>query len=309
MGTILVTGGAGYIGSHVAFALRERGEKVTELDLLINGDIRDRTLVSALLREGEVSAVAHLAACIDVEESVHNPKKYYDNNVHGTQILMEEVKRAGVACFVFSSTAAVYGTPATYPVAEDAPLRPENPYGESKVRAEAILHQMGGDIRYVILRYFNVAGINPKTQYRVRQDTTHLIRRVILSALGRRRVFEVYGTDYPTRDGTAIRDYVHVDDVAEAHIRALRYLRTGNPSAVWNVGYGRGYSVMEVVEMVKKVTGIDFPVEYAPRRPGDVSTVVADPTRLMRLGWQPKHNNLEEIIQSEYEWIRSNLSD
>lgn len=317
---ILVTGGAGYIGSHVALALLDLGERVIVLDdlstghkapqgtIFIQGSIGDAELLSRLFNEYNVEAVVHLAAFISVEESVKNPEKYFKNNTENTRVLLDEVARAGVPHFIFSSTAAVYGNPTQEHVDEDAELKPVNPYGESKVRAENIIKEKGNDLTHVILRYFNVAGTDPKgrTGYKVTKTPTHLIRTAMQAVAGTRDRLNIYGSDYETKDGTCVRDYIHVADLAEAHVAALKYLRAGGKSRVYNCGYGEGYSVKEVVNMVKKVSGKDFLVVYEDRRAGDPAALIANPTRLKQeLEWEPKYNDLETIIKHEIAWTNS----
>jgi UDP-glucose 4-epimerase len=317
---ILVTGGAGYIGRHVVLALREAGENVVVLDDLstgykapedtafIEGNIADRSILQSIFNRYDVEAVMHLAAFVSVEESVKNPEKYFKNNTENSKILFEEALAAHAPYIIFSSTAAVYGNPSVEQVDEQAPLQPLSPYGESKVRAEKILEELSRQgLRYVTLRYFNVAGADSKGRagYRITKTPTHLIRTALQAAARNREDISVYGTDYPTPDGTCVRDYIHVSDIADAHLSALTYLRKGNESEVFNCGYGEGYSVKQVIEVVKKNSGNDFKVEYADRRAGDPAKLIADSSKLMaKMGWQPKHNNLEHIIQTELEWVR-----
>ncbi len=317
---IFVTGGAGYIGSHVVKALGEAGYRVLTYDNLstgnrrallhgdlVEGDISDRPLLEKSLADFNPDAVMHFAASIEVAESVRNPLKYYRNNTANALTLLESVRALGIGRYIFSSTAAVYGTPERIPVDENAPLAPINPYGASKMMSErflADLSEADPAFRYVALRYFNVAGADP--QSRIGQDyrnPTHLITRALKTALGEYDRLQVFGTDYPTPDGTCIRDYIHVEDLAAAHLDALRYLLEGGESAVCNCGYGHGYSVKEVVEMARKVTGIDFPVEETERREGDPAALTADSRRIADLlGWKPRYDDLEFIIRSAWDW-------
>ena len=318
--SILVTGGAGYIGSHMVWHLVDAGEKVVVLDnlstgfgwavapeaRLINGDSGDEALVARLIKEHEVEAIIHFAASIVVPESVANPLGYYLNNTVKTRALIAAAVGGGVKRFIFSSTAAVYGTPVVAPVSEDAMLSPESPYGRSKMMSEMMLADAAAahDLHYVALRYFNVAGADPAG--RTGQSTraaTHLIKVACEAALGKREAITVYGTDYPTVDGTCVRDYIHVTDLVAAHGAALAHLRSGRESLVANCGYGRGYSVLEVIDTVKAVSGRDFPVVLGPRRPGDPATIVASPARIMeKFGWAPHHDNLAEIVRHALAW-------
>ena len=317
---VLVTGGAGYIGSHVALALGEAGYDVLVYDNLstgnraavlhgelVVGDLADRTLLQATLEHFRPDAVLHFAASIEVGESVRDPLKYYRNNSANALNLLEAVRAAGVGCFIFSSTAAVYGSPPVVPVSENTPLAPINPYGASKLVTEGMLRDLAAAdpaFRYVSLRYFNVAGADP--QVRLGQDyanPTHLITRALKTALGIFPKLQVFGTDYPTPDGTCIRDYIHVADLAQAHLDALGYLLRDGESLVCNCGYGRGFSVNEVVAMAKRVTGIDFPVEVVGRREGDPAELVAASDRIRStLGWQPRHDDLEFILRTAWAW-------
>ncbi len=317
--TVLVTGGAGYIGSHVVKALGEAGYQVVTYDNLSTGhdwavlygdlvvaDLGDEMELRKVFERYRPDAVMHFAASIVVPESVKQPLKYYRNNTSNTMNLLEACVEFGVGSFIFSSTAAVYGEPKKVPVTEDAPLEPINPYGWSKVFVERILEDCSKayPLRYVSLRYFNVAGADEKTRVgQVSPEPTHLITRALKAALGQIERLEIYGTDYPTPDGTCIRDYIHVDDLAYAHVLSLEYLISGGKSRVYNCGYGHGYSVREVVDMVKEVTGVDFPVVEAHRREGDPPVLVADSTRIRsELGWSPKHDDLFYIIRTAWEW-------
>jgi UDP-glucose 4-epimerase len=321
MHTILVTGGAGYIGSHVVRQLGERGERIVVLDNLstgfresvlygelIVGDTGDGELVERVLREHKVRAVLHFAAHIVVPESVANPLKYYLNNTANTRNLLACCERAGVEHFIFSSTAAVYGIPAAIPVAEDAPLEPINPYGRSKLMSEWMLRDLAaaGGMKHVILRYFNVAGADPEG--RIGQSTpeaTHLIKVACEAATGQRERVEIFGTDYPTPDGSGVRDYIHVEDLAAAHLAALDHLRAGGDSTVLNCGYGHGYSVREVLDMVQRVAGCRLNVVESPRRAGDPPALTADARRIREtLGWRPRYDDLEVIVSSALAWER-----
>ena len=320
--TVLVTGGAGYIGSHMVYALTDRGEDVVVLDnlstgfnwavspkaKLVVGDIGDMDLVSGLIREHGIDAIINFAGSIIVPESVENPLKYYHNNTANTRNLIECAVKGGVPHFIFSSTAAVYGIPEKNPAFEDARLDPINPYGRSKLMTEWMLEDVSKahPLNYVALRYFNVAGADP--QGRTGQSTpeaTHLIKVACQTALGQREKMYVFGTDYDTPDGTCIRDYIHVTDLIAAHVDALDYLRHGGESAIFNCGYGRGFSVLEVIDAVKKVAGHDFPVEMTGRRAGDPPALVAGADRVREvLGWKPEHDDLNEIVASAYAWER-----
>ncbi|MCL0063357.1 UDP-glucose 4-epimerase GalE [Peptococcaceae bacterium] len=319
MTKILVTGGAGYIGSHVIKALGEKGYEVITYDNLSTGhrwavlfgelevgDILDSKKLKEVFEKHKPDAVMHFAAHIVVPESVKQPLKYYTNNVSGTINLLNVMQEFGVDKFIFSSTAAVYGIPEKIPVSETAPLKPINPYGYGKMVVEQILKDLSRakDFNYISLRYFNVAGADFEARIgEGKEDATHLITMCVRTALGIRDVLNIYGTDYPTHDGTGIRDYIHVDDLAEAHILALEYLLNGGTSEVFNCGYSRGFSVKEVVKVAKKVTGVDFPVEYTDRRPGDPPALVADASKIKeKLNWLPKYNDLEYIIKTAWEW-------
>ncbi len=325
MGTILVTGGAGYIGSHVVLKLAERGEDVVVLDNLSTGfrsavlhgdlmigDTADRHLVSKLLEARRVDAVMHFAAHIVVPESVEQPLKYYRNNTCATGSLLECCIESGVRHFVFSSTAAVYGIPATGRAGEDAPTEPINPYGTSKLMSEWMLRDAArvSSLDYVALRYFNVAGAD--FAGRIGQSTpnaTHLVKVACEHVVGKRDHVPVFGNDYDTPDGTCVRDYVHVEDLATAHLDALDYLRQGGGSATLNCGYGRGFSVHEVLEAVRRVSGETLNVVPAPRRPGDPPQLVAVAERIRDLlGWTPRHDDLDEIVSSALAWERRLLS-
>jgi UDP-glucose 4-epimerase len=318
--TVLVTGGAGYIGSHMVHALVDAGERVVVLDnlttgfdwalapgaALVVGDAGDQARVAALIAEHGVDAVIHFAASIVVPDSVRDPLGYYRNNTANSRALAETAIKEGVRHFIFSSTAAVYGNPARVPVREDDPAVPTSPYGSSKLMTEIMLRDAGAahGLRHVILRYFNVAGADPLG--RTGQSTgkaTHLIKVAVETALGRRPRMQVFGTDYPTPDGTCIRDYVHVCDLVAAHCEALAYLRGGGASATLNCGYGRGHSVLEVIETVRRVSGVDFEVELAARREGDPAHLVAACERIhSTFAWRPRFNDLETIVAHALAW-------
>ncbi|OPY79146.1 MAG: UDP-glucose 4-epimerase [Syntrophorhabdus sp. PtaU1.Bin058] len=321
---VFVTGGAGYIGSHVVKLLGEEGHDILVFDnlstghewavlygRLLKGDLADRDLVRDALDTFRPDAVIHFAASIQVEESVREPLKYYRNNVINTLNLLDAMLETNTTRFIYSSTAATYGIPETMPIDETAPLRPINPYGASKVMVEQVLRDLAPakDFQYVALRYFNVAGA--ASDGRIGQayaEATHLITRALKVAKGEYKKLFIYGTDYPTPDGTCIRDYVHVEDLALAHLLALRYLMdTGRPD-IMNCGYGHGFSVREVVEAAKTITGIDFPVEEAPRRAGDPPALIADSTKLKRVtGWEPGHDDLRHIIKTAWEWEKKRI--
>ena len=325
-GGILVTGGAGYIGSHVVRQLGETGRRVVTLDNLITGfaesvlygeliegDTGDRELVARILRQHDVDTVIHFAAHTVVPESVSNPLKYYGNNTCNTRNLLECCRDAGVKHFIFSSTAAVYGIPESDRAWEDSPLAPINAYGTSKLMSEWMLRDLAAasDLRYVALRYFNVAGCDPEG--RIGQSTpnaTLLTKVACEAAVGKREKVYIFGTDYPTPDGTGVRDYIHVEDLADAHLRALDHLEAGGDSTVLNCGYGHGYSVREVLEMVEKVNGAPLPVEEAPRRPGDPPVLIAGADRIREeLGWVPRYDDLEAIVSSALNWERKLVSE
>lgn len=318
--TVLVSGGAGYIGSHMVLELLDRGERVVVLDdlstgfwwavpkeaVLVQGDIGDQALVERVIAEHGVSEIAHFAARIVVPESVSDPLGYYFNNTVKTRALFESAVRGGVRRIIFSSTAAVYGEPAISPVPEEIELHPINPYGRSKLMSEWMLADAAKahGLSYVVLRYFNVAGADPKGRSgQSSPNATHLIKVAGQAALGQRAGLEVFGTDYPTPDGTCVRDYIHVTDLARAHLAALDHLRGDGASLTLNCGYGRGYSVKEVVEVVKQVSGVDFPVKLSGRRAGDPASLVAKADRIRtELGWKPEHDDLEEIVRQALAW-------
>ena len=319
--TILVTGGAGYIGSHVVLQLRARGERVVVLDdlsrgfrqaildaPLVVGQVGDREMVLNVLREHGIDTVMHFAAYTIVPESVREPLKYYGNNTCSTRSLLQCCVEAGVKHFVFSSTAAVYGIPSDGVGAENSPTAPINPYGTSKLMSEWMLRDVSAasDLKHVALRYFNVAGSD--SQCRIGQATpkaTLLVKVACEAAIGKRPQVSVFGTDYPTPDGTGIRDYIHVEDLATAHLNALDYLRGGGASTVLNVGYGHGYSVREVLRSVEKVSGARLRIVEEPRRAGDPPALVARADRIRQeLGWKPRLDDLDTIVRTALAWER-----
>lgn len=316
---ILVIGGAGYIGSHIVKALGLKGYNILVYDnlstghewavlsgRLVKGDLLDTDFLDAVFRDYQPDAVMHFAALIQVEESVREPLKYYRNNIVNTMNLLDVMKKNKKTNLIFSSTAAVYGVPEKIPVTEDAPLNPVNPYGSSKAVVEMILKDLSiaTDFKYVSLRYFNVAGADAEGKIgQAYQDSTHLITRALKTAKGEFDRLQIFGTDYPTSDGTCIRDYIHVDDLAHAHVLALDYLLEKSTSRIFNCGYGHGYSVKDVVETVKKVTGSNFKIEETGRRPGDPPVLVADSSRMKKeLHWKPMYADLEFIIKTAWEW-------
>ena len=318
--TVLVTGGAGYIGSHMVLDLLDSGESVVVLDnlstgfrwavptnaTLVVGDVGDQDLVRSIVRKHGVKAIIHFAGSIVVPESVADPLGYYHNNTVKSRALMEVAVEMGIEQFIFSSTAAVYGNPSEVPVREDAELKPMSPYGSSKLMTEIMLADAARahNFRYVALRYFNVAGADP--QGRTGQSTpnaTHLIKVACEAALGKRPCIEVFGTDYPTEDGTCIRDYIHVTDLVRAHRAALRHLRDGGGSEIFNCGYSKGFSVLQVIDAIKRVSGADFEVRNAPRRAGDPAAIVAASEKIrVHLGWRPELDKLETIAAQALAW-------
>jgi UDP-glucose 4-epimerase len=318
--SVLVTGGAGYIGSHMALELLDAGEDVVIIDNLstgvawtvpagaafVRGDVGDQELVGQVLDSHKVDAIVHFAGSVVVPDSVSDPLGYYLNNTVKSRALLEAAVKHGVGRFIFSSTAAVYGMTGDAPVDEDAPLAPLSPYGSSKRMTEIMLADVSQatGLRYVALRYFNVAGADPRR--RSGQSTpraTHLIKVACETALGKRSHIDVFGTDYPTPDGTCLRDYIHVSDLTRAHTAALRHLRAGGESSVFNCGYSRGFSVLEVIGAVKRAAGRGFEVRTAPRRPGDPGIVVAATDRIRKtLGWVPEHDSLDTIVGHALAW-------
>ena len=320
--TVLVTGGAGYIGSHMVYALVAAGERVVVLDnlttgfdwavspeaTLVQGETGDQALVTKLIAQHGVESIIHFAASIVVPDSVADPLGYYKNNTVNSRALIECAVQGGVKHFIFSSTAAVYGNTTRVPVTEDDPLVPMSPYGSSKLMTEIMLRDAGvaHGLKHVILRYFNVAGADP--ELRTGQSTkgaTHLIKVAVETALGRREKMDVFGTDYPTADGTCVRDYIHVSDLVQAHLDALRYLRKGGASVTANCGYGRGYSVREVIDTVKQVSGVDFRVDLGAPRAGDPAQIIASSDRARAvLGWKPARDDLPGIVRDALGWER-----
>ncbi len=318
---VLVTGGAGYIGSHMVLALVDAGhEEVVVLDdlstgydwalppevRLVVGDVADQALVTETILRHQIDAVAHFAAKIVVPESVADPLGYYLANTVKTRALIETAARTNVRHFIFSSTAAVYGEPEVVPVPETLATNPINPYGRSKLMSEWMLADAAAahGFTYGVLRYFNVAGADPRGRSgQSMPAATHLIKVATQAALGQRTHLDVYGTDYPTRDGSCLRDYIQVSDLADAHMVVLDHLRGGGASLTLNCGYGRGYSVLEVVEVVKRISGRDFEVRLSPRRPGDPAQIIAGADRIRNeLGWTPKHDDLDAIVAQALDW-------
>ncbi|WP_291684801.1 UDP-glucose 4-epimerase GalE [Bradyrhizobium sp.] len=318
--SVLVTGGAGYIGSHMVQALVEAGESVVVIDNLSTGfsqflpqgvplfigDAGDENLVEGVIAAHGVESVIHFAGSVVVPESMRDPLAYYRNNTMTTRSLLNATVKAGVGRFIFSSTAAVYGNPDQVPVSESAPTRPLSPYGSSKLMAEIMLHDTASahGMNYVALRYFNVAGADPQARMGLATvGATHLLKIAVEAATGQRAKIDVFGTDYPTPDGSCIRDFIHVTDLAQAHRAALSYLRGGGASITLNCGYGRGYSVLETIEAVRKVSGRNFAVQYGPRRPGDIMTMIADTSRMRStLDWTPQYDDLETIARHALAW-------
>src|SRR3990167_4587377 len=316
---VLVTGGAGYIGSHVVKMLGEAGHQILVYDnlstghewavlfgKLVIGDLSDKALLGEVIKAFAPDAVMHFAALIQVEESVKQPLLYYRNNTVNTLNLIETLKENNIKHFIFSSTAAVYGIPEHIPVDELAPIRPINPYGASKSAVEQILKYLStaDNFKYISLRYFNVAGADPQGRLgQAYKESTHLITRAVKTAKNEFEELSIFGTDYPTEDGTCIRDYIHVDDLATAHVLSLEYLKDSGAIRIFNCGYGHGYSVKEVVKAVKEVTQIDFKTKNMGRRAGDPPSLVADSSLLKReLDWKPRFDDLNYIIKTAWAW-------
>jgi UDP-glucose 4-epimerase len=319
--TVLVVGGAGYIGSHMLAALLDAGYGVVTLDDLsrghrelvpggafVQGGCGDAPTLDRLFTEHRIDAVMHFAAWALVGESVARPLDYYRNNVAATAVLLDRMLAHGVKTFIFSSTCAVYGEPERVPIDEDHPTQPTNPYGMTKLTAERMLADAARahGLAFSALRYFNAAGAHPERRLGERHDPeTHLIPLVLQVAAGKRERISILGTDYPTRDGTCVRDYVHVCDLAQAHLLALERLLAGKPGGIYNLGSSRGYTVREVIELARKVTGHPIPSTDAARRPGDPAVLVASPEKARReLGWQPRFEALETIVETAWAWHR-----
>ena len=325
--TVLVTGGAGYIGSHMVHALADAGESVAVVDNLSTGfshfipegvplyigDAGDENLLEGVINSHKVDAIIHFAGSIVVPDSMRDPLGYYRNNTVTTRNVLASAVKCGVKKFIFSSTAAVYGNPDRMPVAEDAPTRPLSPYGTSKLMTEIMLRDVARahELSYVVLRYFNVAGADPKLRCGIAvPGATHLLKVAVEAATGQRAKFDVFGTDYPTPDGTCIRDLIHVSDLAQAHRAALAYLRAGGRSETLNCGYGHGYSVLEVIEAVRRMAGRNFAVDQAPRRPGDIMTMIAETQRIKAvLDWTPQFDNLDTIAGHALAWEEKLLAE
>lgn len=318
--TVLVTGGAGYIGSHTVLALAEAGEDVVVIDDLSTGfsaylpegvplfigDAGDENLLEGVIAQHNIESIIHFAGSVVVPDSMRDPLGYYRNNFMTARNLLNVAVKRGINRFIFSSTAAVYGNPDQVPVPEHAPTRPLSPYGSSKLMTEIMLHDVASayGMRYVTLRYFNVAGADPQARIGLATaGATHLLKIAVEAATGQRAKIDVFGTDYPTQDGSCIRDFIHVTDLSQAHRSALAYLRNGGASTTLNCGYGRGYSVLETIDAVRRVSGRSFAVQYAPRRPGDIMTMVADTSRIRGLlDWKPQYDDLETIAAHALAW-------
>ncbi len=321
---ILVVGGAGYIGSHMVLELVRKNEEVIVVDSLITGheaavnenaqlfvgDIKDKTFLREVFANNDIQSVIHFAAFSLVGESVTEPLKYFENNVYGTVCLLEVMKEFGVKEIVFSSTAATFGEPEENPIKEETPTNPTNPYGESKLAVEKVLKWADNayDIKFAVLRYFNVAGADISGEIGEAHTTeTHLIPLVLKTAQGIREKINIFGEDYNTKDGTCVRDYIHVTDLVDAHWLALQSIRNNKKSCTYNLGNGNGFTVKEIIDACKKVTGIDFKVEVAERRAGDPSTLIASSEKIIKeLGWKPKFDNLDKIIETAWVWHQNN---
>ncbi|MCK1545012.1 UDP-glucose 4-epimerase GalE [Bradyrhizobium sp. 160] len=318
--TVLVTGGAGYIGSHTVLALAEAGEDVVVIDDLSTGfstylpegvplfigDAGDENLLEGVIAQHDIESIIHFAGSVVVPDSMRDPLGYYRNNFMTARNLLNVAVKRGISRFIFSSTAAVYGDPDQVPVPEHAPTRPLSPYGSSKLMTEIMLHDVADayGMQYVTLRYFNVAGADPQARIGLATaGATHLLKIAVEAATGQRAKIDVFGTDYPTPDGSCIRDFIHVTDLSQAHRSALAYLRNGGASTTLNCGYGRGYSVLETIDAVRRVSGRSFAVQYAARRPGDIMTMVADTSRIRGLlDWHPQYDDLETIAAHALAW-------
>ncbi len=324
---VLVTGGAGYIGSHAVLALADAGESVVVIDNLSTGfsnalpegvplfigDAGDENLVEGVIAAHNVTSIIHFAGSVVVPESVRDPLAYYRNNTMTTRNLLNAAVKCNINKFIFSSTAAVYGNPDKMPVSETAPTRPLSPYGFSKLMSEIMLHDVATayGMSYVVLRYFNVAGADPQARIGLQSPgATHLLKIAVEAATGQRAKIDVFGTDYPTPDGSCIRDFIHVSDLAQAHLAALEYLKQGNTSVTLNCGYGRGYSVLETIEAVRRAASLNFAVQMAPRRPGDIMTMIADNARIgATLDWKPQYNSLDTIARHALAWEEKLLKE
>ena len=318
--TVLVTGGAGYIGSHTVRALADAGVSVVVIDNLSTGfshflpdgvplfigDAADENLVEGVIAQHNIGAIIHFAGSVVVPDSMRDPLAYYRNNTMTTRNLLNAAVKCNVSRFIFSSTAAVYGNPDITPVTEEAPTRPLSPYGSSKLMTEIMLHDVAAahGMNYVVLRYFNVAGADPQARIGLATvGATHLLKIAVEAATGQRAKIDVFGTDYPTADGSCIRDFIHVSDLAQAHVAALKYLDQGGRSATLNCGYGRGYSVLETIEAVRRASGRNFAISYAERRPGDIMTMIADTARIRAtLDWTPQYDSLDTIARHALAW-------
>ena len=317
---VLVTGGAGYIGSHTVLALAEAGEDVVVIDDLSTGfsaylpegvplfigDAGDENLLDGVITQHNIESIIHFAGSVVVPDSMRDPLGYYRNNFMTARSLLNVAVKRGINRFIFSSTAAVYGNPDQVPVPEHAPTRPLSPYGSSKLMTEIMLHDVASayGMQFVVLRYFNVAGADPQARIGLATvGATHLLKIAVEAATGQRAKIDVFGTDYPTPDGSCIRDFIHVTDLSQAHRSALAYLRGGGASMTLNCGYGRGYSVLETIDAVRRVSGRNFAVQYAPRRHGDIMTMVADTSRIRAmLDWKPQYEDLETIAAHALAW-------
>ena len=318
--TVLVTGGAGYIGSHTVRALADAGVSVVVIDNLSTGfshflpdgvplfigDAADENLVEGVIAQHNIGAIIHFAGSVVVPDSMRDPLAYYRNNTMTTRNLLNAAVKCNVSRFIFSSTAAVYGNPDITPVTEEAPTRPLSPYGSSKLMTEIMLHDVAAahGMNYVVLRYFNVAGADPQARIGLATvGATHLLKIAVEAATGQRAKIDVFGTDYPTADGSCIRDFIHVSDLAQAHVAALKYLDQGGRSATLNCGYGRGYSVLETIEAVRRASCRNFAISYAERRPGDIMTMIADTARIRAtLDWTPQYDSLDTIARHALAW-------
>jgi UDP-glucose 4-epimerase len=324
MKKILVTGGAGYIGSHTVKKLGEAGYQIIIYDNLstgsadailygelYKGELSDQQRLAQVFEQHDFDAVIHFAASISVPESLAKPLDYYANNTCNVINILQCCQQFNVNQFVFSSTAAVYGEVAESPVVESSPTVPINPYGKSKLMSETVIrdYAQASQLKYVILRYFNVAGADSSGKIgQMGEKAAHLIKVGCDAALGIRPAASIYGTDYPTPDGTGVRDYIHVEDLATAHVDALRYLETGAPSQTLNCGYGTGYSVKEVFSKIQEISGVDFPIVETPRREGDPACVIASGEKIREvIGWNPQHNSLDEIVRSAFDWEQKKL--